>query len=65
MEFYGTIFYSGRKIYNKTLCIMPALFILIETTILLMSVFIKKMKLYSAITDLICLIYNIFDEMCI
>ena len=57
----GAILYSGRedKIYGKILCIMPAIFILIETIILFISVFTKQMKLFSAITDLICLILYI------
>ena len=57
----GAILYSGRKdkIYSKILCIMPAIFILIETTILFISVFTKQMKLFSAITDLISLILYI------
>ena len=61
--FLGAILYSGRedKIYGKILCIMPAIFILIETIILFISVFTKQMKLFSAITDLISLIlYIIF-----
>lgn len=59
----GAILYSGRrdKIYGKILCIMPAIFILIETIILFISVFTKQIKLFSAITDLISLIlYIIF-----
>ena len=59
----GAILYSGRedKIYGKILCIMPAIFILIETIILFISVFTKQMKLFSSITDLISLIlYIIF-----
>lgn len=61
--FLGAILYSGRedKIYGKILCIMPAIFILIETIILFISVFTKQMKLFSSITDLISLIlYIIF-----
>ena len=64
----GAILYSGRKdkIYSKILCIMPAIFILIETTILFISVFTKQMKLFSAITDLISLIlYIIFLMRCV
>ena len=59
----GAILYSGRedKIYGKILCIIPAIFILIETIILFISVFTKQMKLFSSITDLISLIlYIIF-----
>ena len=51
----GAILYSGRKdkIYSKILCIMPA-------------IFTKQMKLFSAITDLICLIlYTIFLTRCV
>lgn len=57
----GAILYSGRKdkIYSKILCIMPAIFILIETIILFISVFTKQMRLFSAVTDLICLILYI------
>ncbi len=64
----GAILYSGRKnkIYSKILCVMPAIFILIETTILFISVFTKQMKLFSAITDLISLIlYIIFLMRCV
>ena len=64
----GAILYSGRKdkIYSKILCIMPAIFILIETIILFISVFTKQIKLFSAITDLICLIlYTIFLTRCV
>lgn len=64
----GAILYSGRKnkIYSKILCAMPAIFILIETTILFISVFTKQMKLFSAITDLISLIlYIIFLMRCV
>lgn len=59
----GAILYSGRedKIYGKILCIILAIFILIETIILFISVFTKQMKLFSSITDLISLIlYIIF-----
>lgn len=60
----GAILYSGRE--DKILCIMPAIFILIETTILFISVFTKQMKLFSAITDLISLIlYIIFLMRCV
>ena len=64
----GAILYSGRKdkIYSKVLCVMPAIFILIETIILFISVFTKQMKLFSAITDLISLIlYIIFLMRCV
>lgn len=64
----GAILYSGRKdkIYSKILCVMPAIFILIETTILFISVFTKQMKLFSATTDLISLIlYIIFLMRCV
>ena len=60
----GAILYSGRK--DKILCVMPAIFILIETIILFISVFTKQMKLFSAITDLISLIlYIIFLIRCV
>lgn len=64
----GAILYSGRKdkIYSKILCIMPAIFILMETIILFISVFTKQMKLFSAITDLISLIlYILFLMRCV
>ncbi len=59
----GAILWSGRKnnIYGKMLCILPAIFILLETILLFYSVFISHTKLFSAITDLIwfilCIIF--------
>lgn len=61
--FLGAILWSGRKnkIYSKVFCVLPAVFILIETIILFISVFTKHTKLFSAITDLIWLIlYVVF-----
>lgn len=59
----GAILWSGRKnnIYRKILCILPVVFIFIESIILFYSVFINHTKLFSAITDLIWFIlYIIF-----
>ncbi|MCI9039222.1 MAG: hypothetical protein HFJ29_05065 [Clostridia bacterium] len=57
----GAILWSGRKnnIYGKMLCILPAIFILLETILLFYSVFISHTKLFSAITDLIWFILYI------
>ena len=59
----GAILWSGRKnnTYSKILCVLPVLFILIETIILFYSVLMNHTKLFSAITDFICIIlYIIF-----
>lgn len=59
----GAILWSGRKnnIYSKILCILPGVFIFVESIILFYSVFINHTKLFSAITDLIWFIlYVIF-----
>ncbi len=59
----GAILWSGRKnnIYSKILCILPVVFILLESIILFYSVFINHTKLFSAITDLTWIIlYVIF-----
>lgn len=64
----GAILYSAKKdkIYSKILFIMPAIFILIETIMLFISVFTKQIKLFSAITDLISFIlYIIFLMKCV
>lgn len=59
--FLGAILWSGRKnnIYGKILCILPIIFILVETILLFYSVFANNTKLFSAITDLIWLILYI------
>ncbi len=60
---FGAILWSGRKnnIYSKILCILPVVFIFLESIILFYSVFIKHTKLFSALTDLIWFIlYIIF-----
>ena len=51
----GAILWSGRKnnIYSKILCILPVVFIFVESIILFYSFFINHTKLFSAITDLI------------
>ena len=59
----GAILWSGRKnnIYSKILCILPGVFIFVESIILFYSFFINHTKLFSAITDLIWFIlYVIF-----
>lgn len=57
----GAVLWSGREnhIYGKILCILPALFILCETILLFYHVFTEHTKLFSAVTDLICLIVYI------
>lgn len=60
---FGAILWSGRKnnIYSKILCILPVIFIFLESNILFYSVFVNHTKLFSAITDLIWFIlYIIF-----
>lgn len=54
----GWVLWSGRKksFWGKTLKVLPAVFILIETAILFYSVFAYQTKLFSAITNLICLV---------
>lgn len=59
----GAILWNGRKnnVYGKILCILPAIFILVEIGLLFYSVFINHTKLFSAITDTIWFIlYLIF-----
>lgn len=53
----GLILWSGRRstFWGKTLQIMPAVFILIETFVLFYNVFAYQTRLFSALTDLICL----------
>lgn len=55
------VLWSGRKntFWGKTLKVLPAVFILIETVILLYSVFAYQTKLFSALTNLICLVVYI------
>lgn len=57
----GLVLWSGRKntVWGRILQILPALFILIETVILFYSVFARQTKLFSAVTDLACLIVYI------
>ena len=54
----GAILWSGRKnnIYGKILCVSPAIFIFLETILLFYNVFTEHMKLFSAMSDLACLI---------
>lgn len=51
----GAILWSRRKnnIYSKILCILPVVFIFVESIILFRCLFINHTKLLSAITDLI------------
>ncbi len=53
----GWVLWSGRKntFWGKTLKVLPAAVILAETAILFYSVFAYQTKLFSAITNLICL----------
>ena len=53
----GLILWSGRKdtSWGKTLQILPAVFILIETVILFYSVFAYRTNLFSALSNLVCL----------
>ena len=57
----GAILWDGRKnnIHGRILCILPAIFILIEVSFLFYNVIIEHTKLFSAITDLICFILYI------
>lgn len=52
------ILWIGRKntVFGKILRIAPAVFIFLETTLLFFSVFTVHKKLFSAITNLICMI---------
>ncbi len=59
----GAVLWSGRKnnIYSKILCVLPVLFILIETIALFYGVLMTHTKLFSAVTNLIWIIlYVIF-----
>lgn len=53
----GFILWSGRKntFLGKTLKVLPAVFILTETIYLFYSVFAHQTKLFSALTNLLCL----------
>lgn len=53
----GAVLWSGREnhICGKILRILPAVFILSETLLLFYHVFTEHVKLFSAMTDLICL----------
>ena len=53
----GLILWSGRKntFWGKTLQILPPIFILIETIILFYSVFVYRTNLFSASSNLVCL----------
>ena len=57
----GAILWDGRKknIWGKILCILPSIFILVETIFLFHSVFINHTKLFSAATDFICFVLYI------
>ena len=53
----GLVLWSGRKntVWGRILRILPAIFILIETIVMLYSVFAIHTKLFSALIDLLCL----------
>lgn len=53
----GLVLWSGRKntFWGKILQIMPAIFILVETVVLLYNVFAYQTRLFSALTNSICL----------
>ena len=52
----GIVLWSGRKdtVWGKTLRLMPAVFLLIETGILFYCVFAYQTRLFSALSDLTC-----------
>lgn len=54
---FGLLLWSGRKntVYGKILKALPAIFILIETIMMFYYVFATHTKLFSALSDLICL----------
>ena len=54
----GIVLWSGRKnsLWGKILRLLPAVFMLIETVILFYWVFTCKTKLFSALSDLACLL---------
>ncbi len=56
--FLGFVLWSGRKNtpWSKALQILPAVFILGETLILFYSVFVYRTNLFSALSNLICLV---------
>ncbi len=60
----AAILWCGKKytsIWEKILCILPLLFIMIEGVFLFVIVFRERTKLFSAIVDVICFsLYGIF-----
>lgn len=54
----GLVLWSGRSntLWGKILKILPAVFIFIETLSLFFMVFTQQTKLFSALTDLACLV---------
>ena len=54
----GLVLWSGRKnkVWGNILQILPAVFIFIETILLFYQVLTEHTKLFSAITDAVCLI---------
>ena len=59
----GAILWIGRenKFYSKVLCVLPVIFILVESIIMFYDVFHNHIKLFTALTDLICfLLYMVF-----
>lgn len=57
----GLVLWSGRKntVWGNILQILPAVFIFIETILLFYQVLTEHTKLFSAITDAVCLIIYI------
>lgn len=53
----GLILWSGRRntFWGKTLQILPAVFILIETVVLFYNVFTYQTRLFSALSNSVCL----------
>lgn len=53
----GLILWSGRRntFWGRTLQIMPAVFILIETVVLFYNVFTNQTRLFSALSNSVCL----------
>lgn len=57
------VLWSGREknYWGKILKIMPVIFILFETILLFYQVFTEHTKLFSAITDMVCLIMYVLS----
>ena len=54
----GSVLWFGREntAWGKALRLMPAVFILVETAALFYSVWARQTRLFSALSDLICLL---------